>query len=162
MLRCPAGWVAALVVLGLWGTMGSAQAEPTSGGPASSRDAGPRLVDVSDRLTGFRRPNGPQNAGGLAGLAWFDYDNDGRLDLFIPNNVGHPNALFRNLGGGRFADVAAQAGVANGLGNAGVAVADIDNDGCEDLLASGTGGVCTAAALGAGVSSTAGGRSGTS
>ncbi|MGH9180654.1 MAG: CRTAC1 family protein, partial [Acidimicrobiales bacterium] len=111
--------------------------------PAAGTTPAPRLVDVSSRLEGFRRPNGPQNAGGLAGLAWFDYDADGRLDLFISNNAGHPNALFRNLGNGRFDDVATRAGVANGLGNSGVAVADIDNDGCLDLLAGGTGGVET-------------------
>ncbi|MGH9165554.1 MAG: FG-GAP repeat domain-containing protein [Acidimicrobiales bacterium] len=102
-----------------------------------------RLVDASGRLVGFHRPNGPHNAGGLAGLAWFDFDNDGLLDLFISNNTGHPNALFKNLGNGRFADVAARAGVANGLGNSGVAVADIDNDGWLDLAAAGTGGVET-------------------
>lgn len=49
----------------------------------ASADAGPRLVDASERLAGFHRPNGHHNAGGLAGLAWFDYDDDGRLDLFV-------------------------------------------------------------------------------
>ena len=112
-------------------------AEPARAAPAV------RMVDVSGRLAGFHRPNGAHNAGGLAGLAWFDYDNDGLLDLYISNNAGQPNALFRNLGRGQFTNVAAQAGLANGLGNGGVAVADIDNDGCLDLLTSGTGGIET-------------------
>ncbi len=102
-----------------------------------------RMVDVSGRLTGFHRPNGVHNAGGVAGLAWFDYNNDGLLDLYISNNAGQPNALFKNLGRGQFTNVAAQAGLANGLGNGGVAVADMDNDGCLDLLTSGTGGIET-------------------
>ena len=100
-----------------------------------------RLVDASDRLSGFTRRNGPRNAGGLAGAAWFDYDGDGRLDLFLPGNTGDDNALFRNLGGGRFTDVARAAGVANGRGNLGAIAGDIDNDGCPELFTTGAGGI---------------------
>lgn len=100
-----------------------------------------RLIDVSERLGGFARANGPNNAGGLAGVAWFDYDGDSRLDLFIPNNKGHANALFRNLGNGRFRDVAGEAGVTNGLGNLTPVAGDINNDGCPDLFLVGYGGV---------------------
>jgi hypothetical protein len=44
------------------------------------------------------------------GVVWSDFDNDGKLDLFVAND-GEPNYLYRNLGGGRFQDVALDAGV---------------------------------------------------
>ena len=71
------------------------------------------------------------------GVAWFDMDDDGRLDLFVANDSG-PNHLYRNLGGGRFADVGYASGAAldaNGRTQAhmGVAVGDYDNDGRDDL-----------------------------
>jgi len=45
-----------------------------------------------------------------AGLGYLDYDNDGRLDLYVVNN-SQPNALFRNKGNGTFEDVTAVAGL---------------------------------------------------
>jgi hypothetical protein len=45
------------------------------------------------------------------GVVWSDFDNDGKLDLFVAND-GEPNYLYRNLGNGRFQDVALDAGVA--------------------------------------------------
>jgi hypothetical protein len=44
------------------------------------------------------------------GVVWSDFDNDGKLDLFVAND-GEPNYLYRNLGNGRFHDVALDAGV---------------------------------------------------
>ncbi len=63
--------------------------------------------------------------------AWDDYDNDGDLDLYVVNDFGRKN-LYRN-DGGRFHDVAAQAG-AEDLG-AGMSAAwgDVNNDGWMDL-----------------------------
>jgi len=78
---------------------------------------------------------------GIAGAAWLDYNNDGHLDLFIPNGRGHDNALFRNNVDGTFTDVAAAAGVTNGEGNVSATVADIDNDGCADIFLTGDGAV---------------------
>ncbi len=100
-----------------------------------------QLVDVSNLLSPFERDGLGQVSEGLGGAAWLDYNNDGLLDLFITNGAGHPNALFRNNGDGTFTDVAAQAGVANGLGNSAVAAVDIDNDGCVDLFLVGEGAV---------------------
>ena len=62
------------------------------------------------------------------GAVWSDFDNDGKLDLFVAND-GEPNYLYKNNGNGSFTDVAYQAGVAvNGNGseqaNMGVALGD--------------------------------------
>jgi hypothetical protein len=81
------------------------------------------------------------------GVAAFDYDNDGLLDLFFTNgaevpsleksNPGFLNRLFHNNGDGTFTDVTQKAGV-GGLGySMGVAAADFDNDGFTDLYVTG-------------------------
>ena len=81
------------------------------------------------------------NGDGMGGAAWLDYDRDGLLDLFLTNGQGSRNALYRNTGAGSFIDVAGPAGVANGLGNAAVVAADLDNDGDQDLFLTGDGGM---------------------
>jgi hypothetical protein len=63
---------------------------------------------------------------------WVDYDNDGRVDLF----VGNENALsqlFHQKPDGTFVDVAEAAGVARSAFTKGVAAGDYDNDGWPDL-----------------------------
>ena len=79
----------------------------------------------------------------IGGAGWFDYDGDGRLDLYLVQ--GHDdsarafaagrqsNVLYRNLGDGKFKDVTASAGVGSRLYGSGLAVGDIDNDGDMDL-----------------------------
>ena len=74
-----------------------------------------------------------------AGAAWIDFDNDGKLDLYLinsaPTKVFQPrtplrNALYRNNGDGTFTDVTVKAGVAaTGIFGMGAAVGDYDNDG---------------------------------
>ena len=71
------------------------------------------------------------------GVAWFDFDDDGKLDLLVANDSG-PNYLYRNLGNGRFEDVSYPSGAAldgNGRDQAhmGVAIGDYDNDGRDDI-----------------------------
>ena len=80
------------------------------------------------------------------GVALLDYDNDGRLDIFMPNGTtfnpaeggvssepptGH---LYRNLGGLKFEDVTNQAGLRRTGWGQGVCVGDYDNDGNRDLF----------------------------
>jgi hypothetical protein len=68
------------------------------------------------------------------GVAVGDYDNDGRVDVFI-SAVG-PNRLFHNQGGGKFADVTTQAAVAGEADSWSTACGffDYDNDGDLDLF----------------------------
>lgn len=84
----------------------------------------------------------PEDMG--SGLAWGDYDNDGNVDIYLVNFCGSilapkephatcRNALYRNLGGGRFADVSIQSGTALSGFGIGAAWADYDNDGDLDL-----------------------------
>ncbi|GIV62103.1 MAG: RNA-binding protein [Rhodothermaceae bacterium] len=68
-----------------------------------------------------------------SGAAWFDYDRDGDLDLYMTQRLG-ANHLFRNNGDGTFTDVAAELGADDAAHDgAGVAVADYDNDGDLDI-----------------------------
>ena len=78
------------------------------------------------------------HAGKALGLAFADYDLDGRIDVAIAND-SHPQFLFRNLGEGRFAEEALVSGTAfddHGVEFAGMGVLfeDLDWDGMPDLL----------------------------
>jgi len=67
------------------------------------------------------------------GLAIADVDGDGLIDIYFPNQVGG-NQLWRNLGGGRFENITASAGVGvPGKVSVSASFADIDNDGDADL-----------------------------
>jgi hypothetical protein len=86
------------------------------------------------------------------GTAWFDYDNDGWLDLLVANGavtriedqlmakepypLRQPNQLFRNRGDGRYREVTAEAGPAFALSlvSRGAAFGDLDMDGDSDVV----------------------------
>jgi hypothetical protein len=82
-----------------------------------------------------------------SGVAAFDYDGDGWVDLFFVNGAdlarGKPSSghkLYRNSGGMKFVDVTGQTGTkGNGTFGAGVAVGDFDGDGSPDLYVTGFG-----------------------
>jgi hypothetical protein len=111
-------------------------------------DGAANFEEQSARL-GIRGPSLPFTG---FGTAWFDFDNDGWLDLLAVNGevnqnvktlsrkndpfpLGQRKQLFRNVGG-RFDDVSAKAGTVFGLVEAGrgAAFGDIDNDGDTDVL----------------------------
>jgi hypothetical protein len=84
-------------------------------------------------------------------VAFLDYDNDGRPDLFfvsgttwpwLPSAMGGPPtcALYHNDGGGHFSDVTREAGLDVTMLGMGVAVGDYDGDGLPDIFVTGIGG----------------------
>ncbi len=99
--------------------------------------------------SGLATPSKPYTA---FGTAYFDYDNDGLLDVFIANGgvniipilqkqgdpypLHQPNQLFHNLGQGKFVEVTEKAGEVFKLSEVsrGAAFGDIDNDGDTDIL----------------------------
>src|SRR5690348_1631706 len=89
--------------------------------------------------------NAPETMPG--GVAVFDYNGDGRPDIFFTNGANiaslkkddpkYSNRLFRNDGNGKFTDVTVSAGLAGTGYDMGVAVGDYDNDGHPDLFVAG-------------------------
>jgi enediyne biosynthesis protein E4 len=65
------------------------------------------------------------------GIAFFDYDRDGLLDIYCTSIGDH--ALYHNLGGLQFADVAASLGVVENSSGVGVVCTDLDKDGWLDI-----------------------------
>lgn len=125
---------------------------------AADPASGPIRFDDVTASSGIRFTHsfGAEKLGSLvestgAGCVWFDYNNDGRPDLYVvsgrplPGGM-HPyplrkppetpphNHLYRNDGGGKFTDVTAQAGVAGDGFAFSAMAADFDNDGHTDLL----------------------------
>ncbi len=116
--------------------------------PAAWAQSPITLTDVTDQ-TGitFKHSDGSSGRKYLvesvsAGLALFDYDGDGDVDIYFLNgaplkgakaDVAPRNALYRNDGNFKFTDVTAQAKVGDKGFGLGVAVGDYDNDGDPDL-----------------------------
>ena len=81
------------------------------------------------------------------GVAVFDYNNDGHLDIFFTNGADirtlkktdpkYSDKLFENDGHGNFKDVTERAGLAGSGFDNGVAIGDYDNDGFEDIFVAG-------------------------
>jgi hypothetical protein len=102
---------------------------------------------ISFRLDSDETPerHAPETMAG--GVAIFDYNNDGNLDVFFTNGADirtlkkdspkYSNRLFANDGKGHFTDVTEKAGLAGSGYDTGVAIADYDNDGCEDIFLAG-------------------------
>ena len=107
-----------------------------------------RFRDVTDE-TGIRFVHTDGSSGRYyiveamsAGLATFDYDRDGLIDIYFPNGAPLPgcvvdqpprHALYKNLGNWRFRDVTRTAGVACTSYGLGIAIGDFDDDGWPDV-----------------------------
>jgi len=111
--------------------------------PALSAQALPgNLVDVTDDPLApdwcgisFQYAMNGDSFTESGGAACGDFDNDGKVDVFLPGNRNQRSALYRNLGNGQFVDV----GMTYGVGDAPTAsstgvFADYDNDGDLDLI----------------------------
>jgi tetratricopeptide (TPR) repeat protein len=71
------------------------------------------------------------------GACFLDFDNDGKIDLFVADNGAQGGAsLFHNLGNGKFEDVTLKMGVDPNLHGIGCTAGDYDNDGFTDLAVS--------------------------
>ena len=99
-----------------------------------------------DTFTEVAAPLGLANMGFVKGVAWGDFNNDGRQDLYISRQNGY-NSLFRNDGPAdpkdplpdhwKFTDVTKEAGVADPYYSFATWFFDYDNDGWPDLFVSG-------------------------
>lgn len=128
-----------------------AQAKPPTIDPTLSTDGFPvSFVDVA-RPAGLTHPiiYGEENRSDYiteangCGVAFYDFDNDGWLDIFLLNGSrrsGFPageeptNRLYKNNRDGTFTDVTASAGLAKSGWANGVCIGDFDNDGIDDLF----------------------------
>jgi hypothetical protein len=112
-----------------------------------------RFTDIAARagvdlvVRNSETPNRYQIEPMIAGVALFDYDNDGRLDIYVCNGASIPgldksderysNRLYRNRPGLVFEDVTNRAGVKGAGYSMGVAAGDYDRDGWTDLYVTG-------------------------
>jgi hypothetical protein len=122
--------------------------KPVPRGKPSGRPFNARFTDIAAQA-GLRAPTIYGAEGGSdyivetigCGAVFFDYDNDGWLDIFLPcGSRFHDvppdatNRLYKNNRDGTFTDVTAKAGLLRSGWAAGVTVGDYNNDGNEDLF----------------------------
>ncbi|MCW5977436.1 MAG: CRTAC1 family protein [Bryobacteraceae bacterium] len=128
--------------------MASRGVKPAPRGKASGLPFYARFTDVAAEA-GLRHPVVYGGVTGRdyvleaigSGAAFFDYNNDGWIDVFLPSGTrlegapeGAVNRLYRNNRDGTFADVTAGSGLERAGWASGVTVGDYDNDGDEDLF----------------------------
>src|SRR6266851_8717274 len=98
-----------------------------------------RFVDVTMKAGLATKPN-PVPGKGFGsyagpGACFLDYDGDGNIDLFLPDNGSHGGlSLYHNLGNGKFEDVTKKAGLDPTLHGTSCTAGDYDNDGATDLV----------------------------
>ena len=160
------GWTFCLFsALAVSAAIGRAQSTPVGrpAAPAASAQTPGRFVDVTDKVGIKFLHEAPHTSRKYlietmgSGVGVFDCDNDGLLDIFLVNGAPYTdptpkgfipqktgpaywNRLYRQKPDGTFEDITVKAGL-QGIGyGMGVAVADYDNDGYEDLYVTGYGG----------------------
>jgi len=132
----------------LWGAAGAAQVKTA----VASTPASPvQFIDVAERA-GLKVPNvwgGAEHKRLIietkgSGIAFFDYDNDGWLDIYLTNGSrldakwpagsAPTTHLFKNNRDGTFTDVTEKSGIGRSGWQTGICVGDYDNDGWDDLF----------------------------
>jgi hypothetical protein len=146
--RVVARWGCAVCLVVLWSAWAC---KPPPSEPVASTAAGIQLRDATaDSGITFVHTDGSSGRRYIVetvttGLAVFDYDGDGWNDVYFLNGRPLPgaqaekpprNALYKNLGGFKFAEVTDSAHVGDAGYGMGVAVADYDNDGDADIYVS--------------------------
>ncbi|HEY0101664.1 MAG TPA: VCBS repeat-containing protein, partial [Pyrinomonadaceae bacterium] len=131
-----------MLVLNLPFYSGARQAGTDARAAVTFAEVAPKASGISWAHNNAHTPERflPETVG--AGGAFFDYDNDGWLDIYLVNSGASDfytparplkNALYRNNRDGTFTDVTDKAGVAGGKFGMGAAAADFDGDGWQDL-----------------------------
>jgi hypothetical protein len=130
-----------------------ARAAPAAPAPPAAPESG-RVIDIAERsgIAAFRHTDGGSGRKFFveqmgSGVALFDYDRDGWLDIYLCSGAALPgyegpkpsNRLFRNRRDGTFEDVTERSGAGWGHYSIGVAAGDYDNDGNPDLYVCGFG-----------------------
>jgi hypothetical protein len=148
-IRLSGSLIAACAVLGAAGGGAVLSSGATGAAEETTPVVVPQLVDVTGSTgISFQHISGPvdhkrylfETKGG--GIGAFDYDNDGRMDLYIAQGSTlerfhegrNPHGvLLRNRGDWTFEDVTEKAGLTRGAWGMGVSAADVDNDGFVDI-----------------------------
>ena len=138
----------ALIPAGAFGQMASRGVKPQPRGKPSGLPFHARFTNVAAHA-GLREPviYGARDRNLYiiepmgSGIAFFDYDNDGWLDIFVLSGsrlegppAGATNRLYKNNRDGTFSDVTAKAGLTRTGWAYGVTIADYNNDGFEDIF----------------------------
>jgi hypothetical protein len=155
--------ILSLTPAGLIHSFCQVSSSPQKNVPSASEATPGDFADVTEKLgVHFKQQASPTSRKYLletmgSGVALFDYDNDGRLDIFFANGarIDDPapkgtipkkdgpkywNRLYHQKTDGTFEDVTEKAGVAGAGYSTGAAVGDYDNDGFDDLFVAGYGG----------------------
>jgi hypothetical protein len=155
-------FLATFFLSALAGSFGQGPPPAAKTEPVAAEATPGRFIDVTQKLgVHFKHEASPTSKKYLletmgSGVALFDYDNDGRLDIFFANGarIDDPmlkgaipkkdgpkywNRLYHQKADGTFEDVTEKAGVAGAGYSTGVAVGDYDNDGFDDLFVAGYG-----------------------
>ena len=138
----------ALAGLLIGGVLSYQAGAPSQERPASPVHFSPKPIAFSLDSSETPQRHAPETMAG--GVAVFDYDRDGKPDIFFTNGADintlkkssprYWNRLFHNNGNGTFTDVTEKAGLKGTGFDVGVAIGDYDNDGALDVLISNNGG----------------------